>query len=144
MVMPSLKSYEPDKERVVFLSSWTFVIGSLMIMMYVAFINLRFCNAVVKALRTPSSKPAAVNSAAASPTEASNGKCQVKIRLNKVEMGDGGSQFHYDWKLGENRSGSRLTPDQKEVLDRKVQCFCKNHVADSNTPEGEHDLVQWF
>ena len=144
MVTPSLNTYGIDKERVVFLSSWFFVIGSLLLLAYFLYINTRFVLAFAKAATAPSKKQAVNAAGSTSSSDAPSGNYQVKIKLHKVGMTDSGSQFHYDWKVVENRSGSGMTSDQREALDRKVQCFCRNHASDIGTPTGEHDLVQWF
>jgi hypothetical protein len=131
-----------------FLKSWVFIGGFLLINGYLVYIIARFCLAFIQTVVAPSKKNAETASGesegSTSSPVASSGKYRVGIKFQKVELGDGGTQFHYDWKMIENRSGSMPSTDEKEALDRKIQCYCKNLGEDPNTAAGEHHLVQCF
>jgi hypothetical protein len=139
------------KERVMFLSSWVFVIGTLILLAYFVHLTGAFTRAFVKAsgqakdrFVASRSNKAVVAQTAGFSSDASSWKYQVKIKFQKVVLSDGAVQTHYDWRVVEDRSGSRFTADLREGLDRSIQCFCNNLGQDPNTAAGEHDLVQRF
>ena len=127
-----------------FLTSWFFVIGSLLLLARLAVHARRFTQAFVDAVK-PSAGPAADATAGTSfLSGASYGRYQVQIDFGKAVMADDATQFHYQWKLIQNQSGLRITKQDKEVLDRKVQAYCKHVVEDPTVAAGDHRLLQWF
>ena len=145
MTATSLNSYEFGKGRAaMFLTSWFFVIGSLLLLARLAIHARRFTDAFVDAVK-PSSGAAADQTAGSSYLPgASYGRYQVQIDFGKAVMADDATQFHYQWKLIRNQSGFRITKEDKEVLDRKVQAYCKHVVEDPTVAAGDHRLLQWF
>jgi len=119
-----------------FLTSWVFVIGSLLLLARLVSHARLFTHAFVEAVR-PSGQ-------ALHPQGATTGRYQVQIDCGKAVMADGATQFHYQWKLIQSHSGLRITKEDKEVLDRKVQAYCKHVVEDSTVAAGDHRLLQWF
>jgi hypothetical protein len=75
---------------------------------------------------------------------ASSRRYQVQIEFGKAAMADGALQFHYQWNLIQSQSGLRITKEDKEVLDRKIQAYCKHVVEDPTVAAGDHRLLQWF
>ena len=68
----------------------------------------------------------------------------MQIDFGKAVMADDATQFHYQWKLIQSQSGLRITKEDKEVLDRKIQAYCKHVVEDPTVAAGDHRLLQWF
>jgi len=145
MTATSLNSYEFGKGRAgMFLTSWFFVIGSLLLLARLAVHARRFTQAFVDAVK-PSTGAAADPTAGTSfLSGASYGRYQVQIDFGKAVMADDATQFHYQWKLIQNQSGLRITKEDKEVLDRKIQAYCKHVVEDPTVAAGDHRLLQWF
>jgi hypothetical protein len=145
MTDASLNSNELGFGRVtMFLTSWFFVIGSLLLVARLAIHARRFTQAFVDAVK-PSHGIAADQTAGSSYLPGpSSGRYQVQIDFGKAVMADDATQFHYQWKLIQNQSGFRITKEDKEVLDRKVQAYCKHVVEDPTVAAGDHRLLQWF
>ena len=119
-----------------FLTSWVFVIGSLLLLARLVSHAQLFTHAFVEAVKPPGP--------ALHPQRASTGRYQVQIDFGKAVMADGATQFHYQWKLIQSQSGLWITKEDKEVLDRKIQAYCKHVVEDSTVAAGDHRLLQWF
>ena len=127
-----------------FLTSWVFVIGSLLLLARLANHARRLTQAFVDAVQ-PSTEAAGDQTAALMcPPGAPSGRYQVQIDFGKAVMADGATQFHYQWKMIRSQSGSRITKEDKEVLDRKIQAYCKHAVEDPTVTAGDHRLLQWF
>ena len=140
MTATSLNSNEFGKGRAgMFLKSWIFVIGSLLLLARLAIHARRFTHGFVHAVN-----PSAGIDQAESRPGASSGKYQVQIDYGKAVMADDAIQFHYQWKLIQNQSGFWITKEDKEVLDRRVQAYCKHVVEDPTVAAGDHRLLQWF
>jgi len=122
-----------------FLTSWLFVIGSLLLLVRLASHARLFTEAFVQAVR-PSHKTGGSSYVPCAPS----GRYQVQIDFGKAAMADGAMQFHYQWKLIQSQSGFRITKEDKEVLDRKIQAYCKHVVEDPTVAAGDHRLLQWF
>ena len=145
MTDASLNSNELGFGRVtMFLTSWFFVIGSLLLVARLAIHARRFTQAFVDAVK-PSTGTVVDQTAGSSYLPGpSSGRYQVQIDFGKAVMADDATQFHYQWKLIQNQSGFRITKEDKEVLDRKVQAYCKHVVEDPTVAAGDHRLLQWF
>lgn len=137
MTATSLNSHEVGSGRAaMFLTSWVLVIGSLLLLARLVSHARLFTHAFVEAVK-PSGP-------ALHPQRASTGRYQVQIDFGKAVMADGATQFHYQWKLIQSQSGLWITKEDKEVLDRKIQAYCKHVVEDSTVAAGDHRLLQWF
>ena len=123
-----------------FLTSWLFVIGSLLLLARLASPRAAFTQAFVDAVKPSRIRPAGSSTLPG----ASSGRYQVQIDFGKAVMADGATQFHYQWKLIQSQSGFRITKEDKEVLDRKIQAYCKHVVEDPTVAAGDHRLLQWF
>jgi hypothetical protein len=140
MTATSLNSYELGKGRVaMFLTSWLFVIGSLLLLARLAIHARMFTQAFVQAV-----KPSDQTGGSSNVPRASSGRYQVQIDFGKAVMADDATQFHYQWKLIQSQFGLRITKEDKEVLDRKIQAYCKHAVEDPTVAAGDHRLLQWF
>jgi hypothetical protein len=140
MTAASLNSYELGKGRVaMFLTSWLFVIGSLLLLARLASHARLFTQSFVHAV-----KPSHQTGGSSNVPRASSGRYQVQIDFGKAAMADGAMQFHYQWKLIQSQSGLRITKEDKEVLDRKIQAYCKHAVEDPKVAAGDHRLLRWF
>jgi hypothetical protein len=140
MTATSLNSYELRFGRVaMFLTSWLFVIGSLLLLARLASHARMFTQAFVQAV-----KPSDQTGGSSNVPRASSGRYQVQIDFGKAVMADDARQFHYQWKLIQSQSGLRITKEDKEVLDRKIQAYCKHVVEDPTVAAGDHRLLQWF
>jgi hypothetical protein len=145
MTVTSLNSYEFGKERAdMFLTSWVFVIGSLLLLARLANHARRFTLAFVDAVKPSTESVGAQTAALMCPPGAPSGRYQVQIDFGKAVMADSAIQFHYQWKMIGSQSGSRFTKEDKEVLDRKIQAYCKHVVEDPTVAAGDHRLLQWF
>jgi hypothetical protein len=122
-----------------FLTSWLFVIGSLLLLARLVSHARRFTQAFVHAVQ-PSHQTGGSSNLPGAPS----GRYQVQIDFGKAAMADGAVQFHYQWKLIQSQSGLRITKEDKEVLDRKIQAYCKHVVEGSTVAAGDHRLLQWF
>jgi hypothetical protein len=137
MTAASHNSYELGFGRAaMFLTSWVFVIGSLLLLVRLVSHARLFTHAFVEAVKP--SDPAL------HPHGASSGRYQVQIDFGKAALADGATQFHYQWKLIQSQSGLRITKEDKEVLDRKIQAYCKHVVEDPKVAAGDHRLLRWF
>jgi len=119
-----------------FLTSWVFVIGSLLLLARLVSHTRLFTHAFVETVKP--SDPAL------HPQGAVTGRYQVQIDFGKAVLAEGATQFHYQWKLIQSQAGLRITKEDKEVLDRKVQAYCKHVVEDPTVAAGDHRLLQWF
>jgi len=119
-----------------FLTSWVFVIGSLLLLARLVSHTRLFTHAFVEAVKP--SDPALHAQGTVL------GRYQVQIDFGKVVLAEGATQFHYQWKLIQSQAGLRITKEDKEVLDRKVQAYCKHVVEDPTVAAGDHRLLQWF
>jgi hypothetical protein len=119
-----------------FLTSWVFVIGSLLLLARLVSHVRLFTHAFVAAVR-PTGETL-------HPVGATPGRYQVQIDFGKAVMAGGATQFHYQWKLIQSQAGPRITKEDKEVLDRKIQAYCKHVVEDPTVAAGDHRLLQWF
>ena len=145
MTATSLNSNEFGKGRAgMFLKSWIFVIGSLLLLARLATHVRRFTHAFVHAVNPSSGTAADRTAGSASLPGAVSGRYQVQIDFGKAVMADDAIQFHYQWKLIQNQSGFWITKEDKEVLDRRVQAYCKHVVEDPTVVAGDHRLLQWF
>jgi hypothetical protein len=122
-----------------FLTSWLFVIGSLLLLARLAIHARMFTQAFVQAVQ-----PGHQTGGSSYVPRASSGRYQVQIDFGKAAMADGAMQFHYQWTLIQSQSGLRITKEDKEVLDRKIQAHCKHVVEDPTIAAGDHRLLQWF
>lgn len=122
-----------------FLTSWLFVIGSLLLLARLATHARMFTHAFVQAIKRSDQTGGSSHLPGAS-----SERYQVQIDFGKAAMADGAMQFHYQWKLIQNQSGFRITKEDKEVLDRKIQAYCKHVVEDPTVAAGDHRLLQWF
>ena len=122
-----------------FLTSWLFVIGSLLLLARLASHARMFTREFVQAV-----KPSDQTGGSSNVPRASSGRYQVQIDFGKAVMADDARQFHYQWKLIQSQSGLRITKEDKEVLDRKIQAYCKHAVEDPTVAAGDHRLLQWF
>jgi hypothetical protein len=120
-----------------FLTSWLFVIGSLLLLARFASHARLFTRAFVQAASDQTGGSSNLPGA-------SSGRYQVQIDFGKAAMADGAMQFHYQWKLIQSQFGLRITKEDKEVLDRKIQAYCKHAVEDPTVAAGDHRLLQWF
>jgi len=137
MTAASHNSYELGFGRAaMFLTSWVFVIGSLLLLARLVSHTRLFTHAFVEAVKP--SDPALHAQGTAL------GRYQVQIDFGKVVLAEGATQFHYQWKLIQSQAGLRITKEDKEVLDRKVQAYCKHVVEDPTVAAGDHRLLQWF
>ena len=127
-----------------FLTSWVFVIGSLLLLARLANHARRFTQAFVDAVQPSTEAAGSPAAAASSVPSATSGRYQVQIDFGKAVMADGAIQFHYQWKMIRSQSGFRITKEDKEVLDRKIQAYCKHIVEDPTVTAGDHRLLQWF
>jgi len=144
MADASLNSNELGFGRVtMFLTSWFFVIGSLLLVARLAINARRFTQAFVDAVK-PSGVAADQTAGSSCLPGPSSGRYKVQIDFGKAVMADEATQFHYQWKLIQNQSGLRITKQDKEVLDRKVQAYCKHVVEDQTVAAGDYRLLQWF
>ena len=140
MTATSLNSYELGKRGVaMFLTSWLFVIGSLLLLARLASHARLFTQSFVHAV-----KPSHQTGGSSNLPGAPSGRYQVQIDFGKAAMADGAMQFHYQWKLIQSQSGLRITKEDKEVLDRKIQAYCKHVVEDPTVAAGNYRLLQWF
>jgi hypothetical protein len=120
-----------------FLTSWLFVIGSLLLLARLAIHARLFTRAFVQAASDQTG-------GSSNGPRAPSGRYQVQIDFGKAAMADDAIQFHYQWKLIQSQSGLRITKEDKEVLDRKIQAYCKHAVEDPTVAAGDHRLLQWF
>jgi len=137
MTAASLNSYELGKGgATMFLTSWVFVIGSLLLLARLVSHARLFTHAIVEAVKPSDPAPHAQGTAL--------GRYQVQIDFGKAVLAEGATQFHYQWKLIQSQTGLRITKEDKEVLDRRVQAYCKHVVEDPTVAAGDHRLLQWF
>jgi len=137
MTAASHNSYELGFGRAaMFLTSWVFVIGSLLLLARLVSHTRLFTHAFVETVKP--SDPALHAQGTAL------GRYQVQIDFGKAVLAEGATQFHYQWKLIQSQAGLRITKEDKEVLDRKVQAYCKHVVEDPTVAAGDHRLLQWF
>ena len=122
-----------------FITSWVFVIGSLLLLARLGNCARLFTQSFVQAV-----KPSDQTGGSTHLPGASQGRYQVQIDFGKAVMTDDATQFHYQWKLIQSQSGLRITKEDKEVLDRKIQGYCKHAVEDPTVAAGDHRLLQWF
>ena len=140
MTAASFNSDELGKGGVaMFLTSWLFVFGSLLLFARLAIHARMFTHAFVHTV-----KPSDQTGGSSYLPGAPSGRYQVQIDFGKAAMADGAMQFHYQWKLIQSQSGFRITKEDKEVLDRKIQAYCKHVVEDPTVAAGDHRLLQWF
>jgi len=137
MTAASHNSYELGFGRAaMFLTSWVFVIGSLLLLARLVSHTRLFTHAFVEAVKPSDPALHALGTAL--------GRYQVQIDFGKAVLAEGATQFHYQWKLIQSQAGLRITKEDKEVLDRKVQAYCKHVVEDPTVAAGDHRLLQWF
>jgi hypothetical protein len=87
-----------------FLTSWFFVMGSLLLVARLAIHARRFTQAFVDAVK-PSHGIAADQTAGSFCLPGpSSGRYQVQIDFGKAVMADDATQFHYQWKLIRNHA----------------------------------------
>jgi hypothetical protein len=122
-----------------FFTSWLFVIGSLLLLARLASHARLFKQAFVQVVQ-----PSHQTGGSLDLPGAPSGRYQVQINFGKAAMADGAMQFHYQWKLIQSQFGLRITKEDKEVLDRKIQAYCKHAVEDPTVAAGDHRLLQWF